>query len=237
MPQKRNLSHQKLQTIPTSSHGGLQTRHCSSYSSQLSTHVAEASWKLLKLCPRAQICPWQRCCFPGSALKTQLSVFPPSTLQISDDLEQRVRAATITKLPNQEDEQEGKGGRHQQEPPAALAPVLSTDNAVRDTMTAFTWSQSRWCQASEDARGLCLSKAQVTNVLSHIRHGSTHAQHTGAQRTRQQPQRQVLCKCHPATGHLQAQDRFVLQLFTYKAPKKQTLRFVQTEMRSQRTGS
>lgn len=90
--------------------GGLQTRHCNSHSSQPSTHIAVASWKLLKLSPRAQICPGQKCCFPGSALKTQLSVFPTSALQISDDLEQRVRAVMIQNSQSKRMSRKGREG-------------------------------------------------------------------------------------------------------------------------------
>lgn len=236
---KNNYCHRKETSVTKNSRlsqhphtGGLQTRHCNSYSSQPSTHIAEASWKLLKLSPHAQICPWQRCCFPGSALKTQLSVFLPSTLQISDDLEQRVQAVTITKLPDQEDEPKGKGGRHQQQPRAALAPVPSTANAVRDTMTAVPPSPGhrvpqspiRGCQEllSQSAR------SHMSLVTSDT--GAPTLENSGAEHTRQQPQKQLLCQCNPATGQLQPQDTFLLQLCTYKAPKKQTLWFVQTEM-------
>lgn len=60
--------------------------------------------------------------------------------------------------------------------------------------------------------------------------GAPTLENSGAEHTRQQPQKQLLCQCNPATGQLQPQDTFLLQLCTYKAPKKQTLWFVQTEM-------
>lgn len=81
----------------------------------------------------------------------------------------------MTKLPNQEDEQEGKGGRHQQQPRAALAPVPNTANAVRDTMTAVPPSPGHRIPQRMPGAAVSVSKAQVTHVLSHIRHGSTHA--------------------------------------------------------------
>lgn len=75
-----------------------------------------------------------------------------------------------------------------------------------------------------------VSKAQVTHVLSHIRHGSTHAgKHWG--RTRPPAATEATgVQMPPCHGPVEPQHRFLLWLFTYKAPRKQTLWFVQIEM-------
>lgn len=78
---------------------------------------------------------------------------------------------------------------------------------------------------------LSVSKAEshtslVTSDTEHPRWKTPgHAQHPC-----QQPQAALGCKCHPAMGQLPPQDTSLLQLFSYKAPKKQTLWFVQREM-------
>lgn len=175
--------------------GGLQTRHCNSHSSQLSTHVAATSWKLLKLSPRAQICPWQRCCFPGSALEIQPSSFPPSTLQISDDLEQRASAVMITKPPKQEDEQEWKAGR------AALAlhkhwgtrwQQLHHRLVTQALLPGTRGCQELLCQPGRHRSRLSLLTSDT---------GAPTQENTRAE--------------HACLGPVEPQDRFLLQLFTY----------------------
>lgn len=228
LPQKRNLSHQKLQTIPTSSQRGTPNTTLNPHCSQLSTHITVASWELLKLSPPAQMCPWQRCCPPGSAPKAQPSLFLPSTLHISDDLEQRVRAVIMTKLPNREDEQEGTEASEQSR--AALAPVPSTGNALRDTMTAAPPSPGdRAPAARQEVPRLCQAVRSLCVPLV----TSDRSTHAGNRRGSTRPPAATGAtgaKCHPATGQLPPQDTFLPQLFIHKAPKKQTPWFVQTEM-------
>lgn len=179
----------------------------------------------LPTCPNV---PWQRFCLPGSALKAQPSLFLPSTLHISDDLEQRVRAVMMTKLPNREDEQEGTEASEQSR--AALAPVPSTGNALRDTMTAAPPSPGDRAPAarqevprlSQAVRSLCVPL--VT---------SDRSTHAGNHRGSTRPPAATGAtggKCHPVMGQLPPQDTFLPQLFIHKAPKKQTPWFVQTEM-------
>lgn len=68
-------------------------------------------------------------------------VLLPSPLWISVDLEQRVRAVMIKKLTKQEEEQEGKEGRHR----SSYGNSLNTENTGKcqwDSSFTITWPQS-----------------------------------------------------------------------------------------------
>lgn len=161
----------------------------------------------------------QKCCSPGSALKIQLSTFPPSTLQISDDREQRVRAGMITKLPGHEDEQEGKGGRHQQWSRAALAPKMHWGTRCQHHLVT---GDGKSCCASQEGTGHICPQSHPTQEHPRWK--------TEGQNPSPAASEPLVGKCHPATGQLQPQDRFLLLLFICKAPRKETRWFVHTEL-------
>lgn len=96
---------------------------------------------------------------------------------------------------------------------------FGTKNAVGDTMPASPgdrgW-QELLCQPGRH-------RPHLSSVTSDT--GAPTLENRGAE-----PTEPLLGKCHPATGQLQPQDRFLLLLFICKAPRKETRWFVHTEL-------